>query len=535
MTMRDIGHEMLGVMLKTIGFSPHIRRSLSRGLLDGLLPDQLTHDLLEKDFRISDYCERKRLIYFFDRVNTSGLDWFNESVSHYEASVAPRTERTQLKDSDYLKVEEILSFGEKRFGKVIKWDRVDVNDWLRTSREVIHIEPWITCLGMTGFVLCISSEVELFRAISPRKNQAKFFEAFIQLFRSTVPRIDTETAVSHTRSSSSSSPLLSSTSSSFSLASSSTSVPWPEENGEYIPSPTLGHPPEPFVVFKRLMVDLDPTPAHTRPAAPTIKTVSHFSLEKLLSGYTSGISCEAHLFSLRKIINIDQIEPMMEDIRRKVAIVQKRPNPSGLTSDEIYAIVAYTHENNFTHSHSQNIYNLVNEVLRRLDPSERLAPADEQEAQVLIGMWKGFFYFLDSALKKLPKSNGNIFKVLGFRTKQELEETVEKWRTGEKVRWIPFWSKSHSIEIAMDLIRYKADFRLILEINLSFGRDSSAYSFTNGERSLIMLPDSQFLVTSTPHLIRSPAPISSFYSSSLFPKQDSGHMFVKILMSETRN
>lgn len=211
---------------------------------------------------------------------------------------------------------------------------------------------------------------------------------------------------------------------------------------------------------------------------------------KYLEGFSTVTSCEQSLINNKDHLNILNFDHMMSDLKSKVNQVLKRENIHGLTPDEIFAVVAFTHENPF----GENINQRLSECLKTLRPESLDGPEDEERKT--LEPWKDFLHFLMKGLHKLPGKRGKVFRGIGCHSDSEVQETSAKYQVGSKVQISSFSSAFCSQDKALDFIRSHGGQGVLFEIDLLFGRDVQAYSMFPDEQELIFLPNSFFLVSS---------------------------------------
>jgi hypothetical protein len=200
---------------------------------------------------------------------------------------------------------------------------------------------------------------------------------------------------------------------------------------------------------------------------------------------------------------------MMEDLKAAVNTVLKKSNPSNLTTDEIFAVVAYTFENDY----GVSIYRRLSEVLRLQNPNNSEGKVPEVRGELL--RWKEYLYYLMNGLQKLPEKSGQVFRGIGFESDEQVQEFAARYQVGSFVEWFGFSSTSTSKETAVNFININGGKGILFEIKLSFGRDVKAYSAIHGEHELLLLPNTSLVVSSNSFSSSSSSSSSSSHSGSI--------------------
>eukprot|EP00759_Apiculatamorpha_spiralis_P052154 PhF_6_TR5616/c0_g1_i4/m.8135 len=148
--------------------------------------------------------------------------------------------------------------------------------------------------------------------------------------------------------------------------------------------------------------------------------------------------------------------------------------PEGcLNLDEIYSIAVYTH------NHGKPFYEHFNNALRTLDT------CTNPRAKECID---GFSWAMQRALGKLDVVKGQtVYR--GIRNRSQCGEYV----TGATIHWRAFTSTSQDERVAR--ASFAVGGGVLFEIDITDGRDIKPYSLFSIEKEILLLPNSEFMVT----------------------------------------
>jgi hypothetical protein len=158
------------------------------------------------------------------------------------------------------------------------------------------------------------------------------------------------------------------------------------------------------------------------------------------------------------------------------------PLPSNLTADELFALVAYSHDAG-TRSTDENLYFQLNKHLRTRDATAR---------QVFLHTWGGYTHYLLKGMSRLSDYEGD-----GYRGYPDKATVFAQYKVGRPVQWGAFTSVSTSFS-ASKLFTNQAD-GVVFKIRISSGKDISPYSFFPSEREILLSPALRFFVSSEPY------------------------------------
>ncbi|CAF1261514.1 unnamed protein product [Rotaria magnacalcarata] len=165
------------------------------------------------------------------------------------------------------------------------------------------------------------------------------------------------------------------------------------------------------------------------------------------------------LLPLRKALDpiISQIEKLEESIKFAKSECHF-PSEHGLTHEESAAIYLYTMEWG-----EQSLYKVLNATLR------------DQNRSVLIP-WNGYLKLFETALKKLPSLQMNVWRGIKGEVTKKYEENKEE-------TWWYFSSCSSSLKAVKEFL---GPVSTLFMIEAKNGKDISAYSSVQKEKEIIL-------------------------------------------------
>ena len=209
-------------------------------------------------------------------------------------------------------------------------------------------------------------------------------------------------------------------------------------------------------------------------------TKEYRNVSEYLRGYSPLKSCQDYMWNdLPNILPGEiEIHTLVDHTRSFVAprISNGDLNPHGLTSDEYFAVAAYTYEagNNIQNS----LFYHINNNLR------------QKTIEALSSLKPYLFYFI-TALEKIPPESAKVFRVVPV---SDLREEMQKYFVGRKVQWTSFTSTSIEFSSALQFRDYERPY-IVFEINALTGRNMSKYSMHSYEGEYLLLPNSYFIVS----------------------------------------
>ena len=154
---------------------------------------------------------------------------------------------------------------------------------------------------------------------------------------------------------------------------------------------------------------------------------------------------------------------------------QPNHNPFGLSEDEIMALAFYTFDLCFNAaSREANFYFQLNKMLQKRNFEE-------------ITKWKGYLFFLQSALSKFPPQELKTFR--GIPDKQIFQENYTK---GRRIHSSSFSSSTTNKAKA---IEFSQPGGIVLCIDIFNGRSIKDYSVIPEEEEILLSPNMAFTVT----------------------------------------
>jgi len=148
-------------------------------------------------------------------------------------------------------------------------------------------------------------------------------------------------------------------------------------------------------------------------------------------------------------------------------------NPQNLSENEIMAIALYTVDLRIPKDSTKNIYYQLNTMLRHREPQ-------------LMKKWRGYLYYLQSALSKLPTKHGSVYRgILGER------EMFRTYTFGRKIHWTSFTSTTTNLERAKT---FAAPDGIVVCLKIMTGKYIGNYSYYPREEEILLSPNMSFLV-----------------------------------------
>ncbi|KAH3765325.1 hypothetical protein Pelo_2849 [Pelomyxa schiedti] len=144
-----------------------------------------------------------------------------------------------------------------------------------------------------------------------------------------------------------------------------------------------------------------------------------------------------------------------------------------LTDDEVLALIVYSYDvRPLGGSDTQNFFFQLNEVLRKRGAS--------------FEGWRGYIHYLMSALRKLPSYSGVVYRGSNNPT------TARPYTRGTSVVWSAFSSTSALESVARDFAGTQG---ALFCIEITNGKDISAFSAIASEKEVLLPPNAKFVVT----------------------------------------
>ncbi|CAF0822122.1 unnamed protein product [Adineta steineri] len=179
-----------------------------------------------------------------------------------------------------------------------------------------------------------------------------------------------------------------------------------------------------------------------------------------------------------KLLSLEEsmkdLENIFEEINRFITLAKiycSYPNEHNLTKDESAAIYIYMMEI----SNDSSIYRILNETLHLEDRSK-------------VFPWFGYLKLLHSAISKLPKFQGTIFRGIN----KDVTMTFEK---DQRITWWGITSCSTSIDIISSFLN-KSSASTLFHIDCLNGRFISSYTCYSNENEVILMPETILQVVS---------------------------------------
>eukprot|EP01096_Ripella_sp_DP13-Kostka_P003913 TRINITY_DN1590_c0_g1_i2.p1 TRINITY_DN1590_c0_g1~~TRINITY_DN1590_c0_g1_i2.p1 ORF type:complete len:617 (+),score=255.22 TRINITY_DN1590_c0_g1_i2:296-2146(+) len=154
-SIESFSTESLVDLLKKVGFSDQTCGAFADQQIDGNIVGTMTDEMIAEEMEIQEIKERKRLIYFFQRIVKEGLDWTSDSISTH------RFPSSSSAAGQAPSVDKILSHNDDLFGEVIQWDPEQVGQWILSTPSIASIQPAFSQLGISGLVLLMLTDKDI--------------------------------------------------------------------------------------------------------------------------------------------------------------------------------------------------------------------------------------------------------------------------------------------------------------------------------------------------------------------------------------
>ena len=218
-------------------------------------------------------------------------------------------------------------------------------------------------------------------------------------------------------------------------------------------------------------------PQHSR-LTPALEEIS--ALPKLkLQNLKPSRSCADELRRPELRAVVADMDDLLIDVGFKVDQLKFQPLPVALPDDELFAVVAYTY-NNQSVERDGNLYYELNKSLRERSAQGRTA---------LLQLWGGFLYYLLSGLAKLADTTGVVYR--GYPDKNKVEE---QYKMGRPIQWGAFSSTSPDVAAAKVFTDKHAG--VMFKLNVLSGKVIQAYSYFPSEDEVLISPQARFVVSS---------------------------------------
>ncbi|CAM2711041.1 unnamed protein product [Rotaria socialis] len=158
---------------------------------------------------------------------------------------------------------------------------------------------------------------------------------------------------------------------------------------------------------------------------------------------------------------LDPIISQIDKLEKSITVAKSEchfPSEHGLTREESAAIYLYTMEWD-----EQSLYKVLNATLR------------DQNRSLLIP-WHGYLKLFDTALKKLPSRQMNVWRGIKGEVSKKYEENDEE-------TWWYFSSCSSSLKVVKEFL---GPVSTLFMIEVKNGKDISAYSSIQNEKEIIL-------------------------------------------------
>jgi hypothetical protein len=195
-------------------------------------------------------------------------------------------------------------------------------------------------------------------------------------------------------------------------------------------------------------------------------------------------SCAAELRENQEIrAKLPLVDTIADDVDMKVMELPflEPPLPVQLPADELYSLVAYTHDTGS--KREDNLYYQLNAQLRKRGAADR---------QNVLKSWGPFVHFALKGMQRLPDFKGDVYR--GYPDKAT---TLTQYKLGRPIQWGAFTSTSTSFAATMGFTDKSTG--VIFKIKVTSGKDINPYSFFPCEDEILLSPNHRFIVTCDPY------------------------------------
>ncbi|CAF3135589.1 unnamed protein product [Rotaria sp. Silwood2] len=181
-----------------------------------------------------------------------------------------------------------------------------------------------------------------------------------------------------------------------------------------------------------------------------------------------------------KLVSLEEameaLHYLLPEINRFVKLAQRHcvfPNEHNLSKDEAATVYLYTMEM----LEEASVHHILNQALRADDRSK-------------VRPWFAYLKFLDSAISKLPKFKGILWRGIN----KDVSQTFKK---GQVITWWSVSSCSTSVDVISSFLG-NAPQSTLFSIECSNGKSIAAYTCYPNENEVILMPGTTFEVVSDP-------------------------------------
>ncbi|CAF1506527.1 unnamed protein product [Rotaria sordida] len=160
---------------------------------------------------------------------------------------------------------------------------------------------------------------------------------------------------------------------------------------------------------------------------------------------------------------LKDVLPQVNELKRSIKEAKKyckQPSPHNLTQDESAAVFLYTME-----AGDHSFYRILNQVLRKENRKEAVP-------------WFSYLKLFDTALKKLPKVKGNIWRAVPGNVASE-------YKPNQVLTWWTISSCSTSADVVKGFLKPNQEATLFM-IEAINGKDLAGYTMFSNENEVIL-------------------------------------------------
>eukprot|EP01102_Stenamoeba_stenopodia_P002007 TRINITY_DN117_c0_g2_i1.p1 TRINITY_DN117_c0_g2~~TRINITY_DN117_c0_g2_i1.p1 ORF type:complete len:439 (-),score=73.80 TRINITY_DN117_c0_g2_i1:153-1469(-) len=206
-----------------------------------------------------------------------------------------------------------------------------------------------------------------------------------------------------------------------------------------------------------------------------VEELTYKGVISFVKGYKPQGSCTAELLQNKQSLGAKMIEHIVASCEKWLKSFKSgNNNPYKLDDDELIAIGLYTFDLGFAGTTEENLYFILNNMLRKRDPTAMSA-------------WKGYLYYLMRALDKFPDINAQV-----FRGTKNVSFVQTAYKQGRSIHWSAFSSTSLEERTAR---MFAGQEGVVFRLQLFSAKDISAYSVIKSEKELLVSPNLNFVVT----------------------------------------
>lgn len=194
----------------------------------------------------------------------------------------------------------------------------------------------------------------------------------------------------------------------------------------------------------------------------------------VLKNFAPKKSCKEFVLELGKTQGMEQFPFIATECETWLEDHLFTGNPNGLTKDELFAVGMYTWDLGLNGSKEENFYFILNNILR-------------VRKTVILTEWRGYLYYLQSALKKFPNK-----KVTVFRGIPDVDFIKGVYKIGRKIHWSGYSSSTTKLPTAKS---FAGSTGVIMKVAIHNGKDIQSCSPFPVEDEIVLSPNMKLFVS----------------------------------------